>query len=435
MFNLGKNPRRGNQRKAKPLPVGAGAPVPTRAPDGWLLAFVVTLVIIGTLAIYDASYVKAGESKYAGYNPSFYLIQQLKWVGLGTVAFLAGMHMGYWKIRRIAPTALLLVLAALILVLLPGVGTSVGGARRWLDLGPVRVQPSEVAKIVLVFYMAHFLVLNRKRVRDFREGFVPALVPVTLIAALVMLEPDMGTTLAAVGIAMAMLFVGGARLRHLGAFGGAGAALLGLLAYLEPYRLQRLVVYLDPYKDPDGAGYQILHGLSALGSGGLLGLGIGGSRAKWLYLPAEHTDFIFAIIGEEVGFVGGMLILALFLGLARRGFVIADKCKNPFGRLLALGITITITLQALMNIGVVSTIVPATGVPLPLISFGGSSLVLTLFALGVLADISRRPTLPWENNDENDGRAYRRWDRGPHLPGPGDRRGSRTARRSHRVYR
>jgi cell division protein FtsW len=206
------------------------------------------------------------------------------------------------------------------------------------------------------------------------------------------------------------------------------------MAIKEHYRMQRLLVFLNPYADPDGAGYQILQGLSALGSGGPLGLGLGESRAKWLYLPAEHTDFIYAIIGEEMGLLGTLGILGLFLVLVRRGFVIAGKCKNAFGTLLAMGIAMTIGLQAFMNIGVVTTLLPATGVPLPLISFGGSSLVLTLFALGVLADISRRPVLPWDNED-NDSRSNRRWDRGAYLSGAGDRRSARKARRNSSLYR
>jgi cell division protein FtsW len=422
-----------NKRRPR-KPVGAMAPVPVKAPDGWLIGVVVALVIIGTLAIFDASYVKAGESKFTGYDSYYYLTRQLWWVGVGTVAFLGGMYLGYWRLRRIAPLALLISVLLLVAVLIPHIGIFVAGARRWLGGGPVRFQPSEVAKIALVIYLAHFLVLNKKRIQDFKAGFLPALVPIGVVSLLILIEPDMGTMLATAGVSVALLFAGGAKPKHVIALIVVACALILLLAVLEPYRLQRLMVFRNPYSDPDGAGYQILQGLSALGSGGPLGLGLGESRAKWLYLPAEHTDFIYAIIGEEMGLFGTLGILGLFLVLVRRGFIIAGKCKNAFGTLLAIGIAMTIGLQAFMNIGVVTTLLPATGVPLPLISFGGSSLVLTLFALGILTDISRRPVLPWDNED-NDSRSNRRWDRGAYLSGAGDRRSARKPRRNTPLYR
>jgi cell division protein FtsW len=414
--------------------VGATAPVPVKAPDGWLIGVVIALVIIGTLAIFDASYVKAGESKHTGYDSYYYLTRQLYWVAVGTAAFLGGMWMGYWRLRRVAPLALLISVLMLVAVLIPHIGIFVAGARRWLGAGPVRFQPSEVAKIALVIYLAHFLVLNKKRIHDLKGGFIPALLPIGAVCVLILLEPDMGTMLATAGVSVALLFAGGAKPKHVLGLIAVAAVLIFLMAIKEHYRMQRLLVFLNPYADPDGAGYQILQGLSALGSGGPLGLGLGESRAKWLYLPAEHTDFIYAIIGEEMGLLGTLGILGLFLVLVRRGFVIAGKCKNAFGTLLAMGIAMTIGLQAFMNIGVVTTLLPATGVPLPLISFGGSSLVLTLFALGVLADISRRPVLPWDNED-NDSRSNRRWDRGAYLSSAGDRRSARKARRNSSLYR
>jgi cell division protein FtsW len=203
---------------------------------------------------------------------------------------------------------------------------------------------------------------------------------------------------------------------------------------VEPYRIIRLTTFLHPGADPQGAGYQIMQGLSALGSGGAWGLGLGESRAKWHYLPGEHTDFIFAIIGEEFGLFGTLAIVALFALLVRRGFVVARKCRNPFGYLLGVGLTLIIGIQAFVNMGVVAAMIPNTGVPLPMISYGGTSIVLTLFALGLLADISRRPVLPWDN-EQNDNRPNRRGDRGAHLSGPEHRHGPRPARRGNPVYR
>lgn len=427
--------RRGPSRANRAPRIGATVPVPTKPVDGWLLFCIISLVIIGTLAVFDASYVKAADTREAGYNPYFYLIQQMKWLCVGAVAFLVGANFGYWKFRRLAPMGLLLSLGALTLILISDLGASSHGARRWLDLGPIRLQPSEFAKIALVFYMAHFLVRNRRRIRDLKEGFLPALLPIALVAFLIMKGRDMGTMLATCGVAVGLLFLGGARLRHV--FSLILVAALGVagMVMMEPYRLRRIFTYLDPNQDPDGAGYQILHGLAALGSGGPFGVGIGESRAKWLYLPAEHTDFIFAIIGEELGLIGTILIVGLFGLLLYRGFVIAGRCRNPFGQLLAMGITMTVCLQASINIAVVTSVIPNTGVPLPLISYGGTSLVVTLFALGVLADVSRRPSLPWEINEENDSRTNRRWDRGTYLSGAGDRRNARSTRRSRSLYR
>ncbi|HEY3266904.1 MAG TPA: putative lipid II flippase FtsW [Armatimonadota bacterium] len=421
-----------NRRTGRPEPVGSTSPVPAKAPDGWLIGIVVTLLIIGTLAIFDASYVKAGESRYAGHDSFFFLRKQVQWVAIGAVAFFAGMHAGYWRLRRFAPTALLISCALLLGVL--AFSHPVSGAKRWIDIFGQRIQPSEIAKIALVFYLAHYLSVNRRRIHLFQEGFLPALLPVGIVAFLILAEPDMGTTLATCGVAVALLFAGGAKPKHvLGLFALAAAGVF-LLSIKDHYKLQRLLTFMDPFKDPDGAGYQVIQGISALGSGGWFGRGIGESIAKWNYLPAEHTDFIFAIIGEELGLKGTIPIVLLFLALVRRGFIIANKCQNTFGSLLAMGISLTIGLQAALNIGVVSTLLPATGVPLPLISFGGSSLVLTLFALGVLADISRRPVLPWDNGD-NDSRSNRRWDRGAYLPGAGDRRSARKTRRVPTVYR
>jgi cell division protein FtsW len=423
-----------NTGSARTAPVGGSLPVPVRPVDGWLVGVVLLLLFIGTFFVFDSSYVKALQSDYAHNDAFYYLKKQLVWVAFALIAFFGGMRMGYWRLRRVAPTLLLISAVFLLAVLMPGIGKTVAGARRWLQFGPVGFQPSEFAKIALIVFIANYLTLNRKRIRDFQDGFVPILAPIVIFCLLILKEPDMGTMLAAAGVSVALLYVGGARGKHLAGLVALGIVAVTILCIVEPYRLERLMAFLNPWRDPDGSGYQVLQGLSALGSGGAVGLGLGESRAKWLYLPAEHTDFIFAIIGEETGLIGGLGILSLFLLLVWRGFVTSWKCTNRFGRLLATGISMTIGVQAMMNIGVVCTVLPATGVPLPLISFGGSSLVLTMFALGILADISRRPALPWDN-DENDSRSNRRWDRGPYLSSPGNRRGSRKAGRFPSVYR
>lgn len=424
----------GKRNKKRPAPLGASLPVPVNPVDRWLVGVVLVLVFIGTLAVFDSSYVKALQSTYANNDALFYLKRQVIWVTIGMVAYIGGMHLGYWRLRRWAPTLVLISVVLLLLVLIPGIGITVAGARRWLQIGPIRVQPSEIAKLAMVIFLSNYLVVNRKRIMHLSEGFIPVLVPICGICALILAEPDMGTLLLIAFVCIGLLMAGGARSRHLAGFVGSGFVAVAVLCIIEPYRWERIKVYLNPWHDPQGSGYQILQGLSALGAGGLGGLGLGLSRAKWLYLPAEHTDFIFAIIGEETGLIGGLVILGLYLFLVWRGFVIADKCGNRFGQLLALGISMMIGIQAILNIAVVCTLLPATGVPLPLISFGGSSLVLTLFALGILTDISRRPMLPWDN-EENDSRSNRRWDRGTYISGSGDRRGPRKTRRVPSLYR
>lgn len=423
-----------NRSKAKMASVGASVPVPVRPADIWLVVVVLVLVFVGTFFVFDSSYVKALQSDYAHHDAFFYLKKQLQWVAAGSVAFFVGSRLGYWRIRRWAPTLLLISVLLLLAVLVPSIGKKVEGARRWLQFGPVAFQPSEIAKLALMVFVASYLSFNRKRIRHLQDGFFPILIPVCIVAGLIMLEPDMGTMLAAIGVAVSLLYLGGAKGKHLAGFLGVGIAAVFLLILIEPYRAERLTVFLHPGHDPGNSGYQVNQGLSALGSGGPFGMGLGESRSKWLYLPAEHTDFIFAVIGEETGLVGGLGIMGLFLFLVWRGFVAAGKCTNRFGRLLAYGISMTVGVQAMMNIGVVCTVLPATGVPLPLISFGGSSLVLTMFALGVLTDITRRPALPWDN-DENDSRTNRRWDRGTYLSGSGDRRGPRKPRRTPAFYR
>lgn len=412
--------------------MGANLPVTVGSVDGWLVGVVLLLLFIGTFFVFDSSYVKALETHFTNNDAYYFLKRQVVWVVVALGAFVLGMRIGYWNLRKIAPTLLLISVLLLLAVLV--LGRKIEGAQRWFQIGPVRVQPSEIAKIALMMFVCNYLALNRKRIKDFKDGFFPILVPVCIVCALILKEPDMGTMLATVGVVVALLYMGGARGKHLAGFLLVGVIAVGILILVEPYRFQRMLVFINPGRDPDGTGYQVMQGLAALGSGGILGLGPGESRAKWLYLPAEHTDFIFAIIGEEAGLLGGLGILGLFLFLVWRGFVIAANCTNRFGRLLAIGVSMTVGVQAMMNIGVVCTVLPATGVPLPLISYGGSSLVLTMFALGVLADISRRPVLPWDN-EENDSRSNRRWDRGAYLPGSGDRHGARKTRRAPSVYR
>jgi cell division protein FtsW len=407
--------------------------VPVRRADRWLVGVTIALVVIGVLMVFDASYAKAAESKHAGYDPFFYLKRHLVWAGLGWGAFVAGMRVGYWRLQRWSTSLLFVSVILLALVLVPGIGKVAGGARRWLQLGPLQLQPSELAKLALILYTASFVARNPRGIKVLGNGFARVLIPFAVVSLLILAEPDMGTTIATSIVFVAILYAGGAEKKHIWGLMFTGLVVGGALAVAEPYRLRRLLAFLNPWADMDGIGYQIVQGLFALGSGGLFGRGLGMSRFKWDHLPGEHTDYIFAIIGEEFGLFGTLAVLALFALLVRRGFLTAQKSRNNFGYLLALGLTLMVGVQAAMNLGVVTAVIPNTGVPLPMISFGGSSLILTLFALGVLADISRRPALPWDT-EQYDNRSYRRWDRGAHLPGPEHRRGARPTRRQNSVY-
>jgi cell division protein FtsW len=274
-------------------------------------------------------------------------------------------------------------------VLIPHVGIEINGSRRWLGGGSFTLQPSELAKLALVFFFARLFSLHADRLHDFWRGVIPHLAIALVVFALVLAEPDLGTTIAMAGTFFVMLFVAGVRKRHLSAIVAAGLPVLAWAMLAEPYRRQRILAFLDPWKHPLGEGFHTIQALLALGSGGVLGVGLGFSRQALGYLPEAFTDFIFAVLGEELGLVGTVLVVTLFLILAWRGYRIAMRAPDMFAALLATGITTMIVLQALINIGVVTDSLPVTGITLPFISYGGSSLVLSLAGIGILLNISR----------------------------------------------
>jgi cell division protein FtsW len=275
-------------------------------------------------------------------------------------------------------------------VLVPGVGVIVGGSSRWLALGPFSIQPSEMAKLALILFAAD--VYSRKRETSF-ESFSHTLLPfapvMAILAGLIMLQPDLGTTLLLSAIGLGMLFVAGAPMRYLTPIAACGVAGAALLAYLEPYRRARLLAFMHPWHDRLGAGYQTIQSLIAMGSGHWVGVGLGASRQKWSYVPNAHTDFIFAILGEEMGLLGTIAVLGLFAFIAYLGIKTARRAPDRFGMLVAAGITIWMATQALVNMGAVTGMLPITGVPLPLVSFGGTSLVISLMGMGILTSIAR----------------------------------------------
>jgi cell division protein FtsW len=357
-----------------------------RPVDRWLMGTVIFLVLLGVMMVYSASYA-VGYTQF--HDSAYFFKRQLAWlvVGLGG-AWLAS-RLDYDKLRAAAPWLFAAALLALIAVLVPGVGTMEGGARRWLEYGPFSFEPSELAKIALVVLLAKMFAQRDDGARSFRKAGVPALLAVGLCFYLVMKEPDLGTASLLLLTAFVMMCVAGARARDLALEALIALPGLVLFIYSSAYRRDRFLAFLDPWKDPQGTGYHIIQSLYALGSGGIFGVGLGESRQKFGYLPEANTDFIYSIIGEELGFIGAAIVLVAFLLLAQRGITIAMKANDRFGSYLAAGITASIVLQAFVNIGVATSTFPVTGVPLPFISYGGTSLVVSLLGAGILASISR----------------------------------------------
>jgi cell division protein FtsW len=357
-----------------------------RAPDATLLVTAGLLTAVGAIMVYSASSV-VGITQY--HDAAHFFKRELLWIGLGGAACWLGMKLDYGSLRRAAPWLLGVAVVLLVGVLFPHIGTMEGGARRWYEFGSFSFEPSEFAKLALIIFIAKLLADREEAARDFNAIGFPALFWVGVCFMLVLRQPDFGTATLFLMTAFVMLFVGGARITHL--FIAVAIAVPALLAFVfsSQYRRERFTAFLNPWQDPQGRGYHILQSLYGLGSGGLFGVGLGQSRQKFGYLPEQYTDFIYSVIGEELGLIGAVAVLALFLLLAYRGLRIAMKAEDRFGFFLAVGITTAIALQAFINIGVVTSTWPVTGVPLPFISYGGTSMVMSLFGVGLLASISR----------------------------------------------
>lgn len=359
-----------------------------KSPDFVLFITVMCLLSIGVIMVLSASEYKT----LIYYNDSFYYFKrQLLWSLLGLLAMFIMINFDYRRLRQYIMPFLAVSLISLVLVLVPGIGREVGGATRWIGIGPIPFSPAELVKLSIIIFTAYGLSRGRERVKDIR-GIAPYLIVLILACGLIMKQPDLGTTLSLAGIVIIMIFAAGASLKHLGSIALAGVLAVISAIALEPYRLKRLMAFRDPWADPQDTGFQIIQGLYAIGSGGLFGLGLGQSKQKFLYLPENHTDFIFAIIAEELGFIGATLVIMLFILFIWRGLKIAVTSQDPFASLLATGITAWVGVQAFMNIGVVTGSLPITGIPLPFISFGGTSLLFTMAAVGILLNISRFTT-------------------------------------------
>src|SRR5690348_15045773 len=355
------------------------------APDKWLFAATVGLALFGVVMVYSASAVLAQKENG---NQFHYVLKQGVWVAIGLVVMLLAMQFNYQQLknRRLVYTLLLLCTIGLVCVF--GF-SSTNGAHRWIKLPGVSLQPSEVSKIALIIFLAYFLEKRAGEEGDFWRTFVPCGVITALLAGLVVIEPDLGTAMMLVLIFVVMIYTAGARLKHL-ALAAAPALIVvsGLLIFV-PWRLKRLITFLDPWADPQGSGFQVVQSLIAVGSGGPNGLGFAQGKQKMFFLPFAHSDFIFAVIGEELGLVGALAVILVFALFLWRGVRTALLAPDRFGMLLSLGIVTSIVAQALFNISVVLSLVPTKGIPLPFISYGGSSLVPTLAAVGILLNVSQ----------------------------------------------
>jgi cell division protein FtsW len=361
--------------------------------DRWLFGVTIGLCLLGAVMIFSASAVTAKQE----YGHSYYFVlRQAVWLLLGVGGMFALMRMDYRKLRE--PIVVYTALCAVVLMLVGAFFLDKSHAtHRWIRFGSVGFQPSEIAKLAVILYLAWFLDLKRKSSarleftkKDFLEYILPAIGPIFVCVCLILLEPDLGTSVDIVLIATAILFVAGLSWKWLA--GGAAVAVpaLAILILAAPYRVARFLAFIHPDRDPQGAGFQLMQSLIAVGSGGFTGVGLMESKQKLFYLPEAQTDFIYAVICEELGFIGATIVIALFAVYAWRGLRAAFSAPDSFGRLLALGITAMVLCQALINFAVVLGLVPTKGIPLPFVSYGGSSLLVMLLATGVLLNISQQ---------------------------------------------
>ena len=351
-----------------------------------LCIITIMLICIGIVMIYSASSIYSLD-KY--HDSLFFLKRHLVFVFIGFILAFLAMVIDYRKLKDISKPFLLLALVLLILVLVPGLGRQVAGARRWFRFGTFSFQPSELAALAMLIYIADFLARKKEQLKDFWKGYLPPIMVLGSCVVLILMQPDLGSALALSIVVFLMLFSSGVKIKYLGLALICVIPLLYVLIFSVPYRRARIVSFLNPWRDPQGSGFQIIQSQVALGSGKFFGLGLGHSRQKLFYLPAAHTDFIFSIIGEEIGLLGTLAIAILFILFINKGLKIVSLVEDRFGYFLGLGVVLLISLKAVVNMGVSTGILPTKGLPLPFISYGGSSLVLDMVGVGLILNISR----------------------------------------------
>lgn len=360
-----------------------------KSTDFILMLTTLILVAIGIIMVFSSSHYYALSKMNDSYH---FLKRELMWAGVGLIGMFVAMNFDYWKYKKIAFYGYIVSIILLLLIWTP-LGIELNYARRWLGVGSVTVMPGEVAKPFAILFVAAFLSKEPEKIKSFRKGVFPCLIIIAIYFTLIILQPNLSTAVTITLIIGSMMFVAGLKWSHVSIMGIGGIILVAVMIALAPYRMKRFTGFLDPFKDPRGDGYQVIQSLLALGSGGLFGVGLGKSVQKYLYLPEPQNDFIFAIIGEELGFIGAVTIIVLFFILIWRGVRVAINAPDLFSCLIASGITAMVAIQVIINIAVATSSMPVTGIALPFISWGGNSLAIFMSAIGVLLNISRYSSL------------------------------------------
>ncbi|MGH7916873.1 MAG: putative lipid II flippase FtsW [Candidatus Binataceae bacterium] len=369
---------------------GRSETVSSRRPDPWLCLPAAALIALGLLMVLNTTYFLGRERDG---DPFHFFKLHLVHIAAGLTILLIVSQFSLAGLRRLTMPLMIIAVTLVVAIWIPGLGISRGGARRWVRLGPMLAEPSELVKFALVFFLADFIARRQERMQQFKQGPLPVFLIVAPIALLILKQPDFGTTVMIALLLFTMLFAGGARPLHLGTAGAFAVVVLALQAVAKPYRMRRLTSFFNPWAKARGAGFQLIQSFIALGEGGGFGMGLGVGHQKMFYLPQAHTDFVFAVVAEDFGLVGAFFVLALFGALLFRGMRIAHEEPDTFGSLLAVGLTALLSLQALINMAVVIGLVPTKGLPLPFLSYGGTSMVMAMAALGGLLALSRRPAV------------------------------------------
>lgn len=356
-----------------------------------LFTVAVVLMCVGIVMIYSSSSIYAWERYKDGL---FFLKRHLLFMLIGAVLTFVFMIIDYRKLKAIARPLVFISLLLLVLVLIPGIGREVSGARRWFRFKMISFQPSELANLAVIIYVADFISRKESLIKSLLKGFIPPIAVLGLCSLLIMLQPDLGTTVALGFVVLVMLFVGGVNYSYILSLILCSLPALYLLVFNVPYRRQRIMAFINPWLDPRGSGFQIIQSQVALGSGGLFGVGLGHSKQKLFYLPAAHTDFIFSIIGEELGLLGTLAVIFLFVLFLQQGIKVIKNSSDKFGYLLSLGLVLMIIFRAIINIGVSCGVFPTKGLPLPFISYGGSSFIFDMVSVGILVNIARTGEYP-----------------------------------------